>query len=766
MKNLFCFLIFCFNLNVFSNYNEKFEDKILSPYFFIESDDPELDQLPLKSTEISVKIAGIIADVKIKQVYKNEGKRPIEAIYVFPLSTRAAVHSMKMKIGERTIVAKVKEKSEAREIYNRAKKEGRTASLLEQKRPNVFQMNVANIMPSDLIEVELSYTEILTLEEKIYEFVFPTVVGPRYSNVKESEAPEDEKWIKSPYTFENELPKNTFNINVLISAGIPIQEVFCPSHNVNVNFLSPDRVKIDLDESEKFGGNKDFILKYKLFGKKIEDGILLYENKGEKYFLLMAQPPERVSNSEFPEREYIFIVDVSGSMYGFPIEISKKVIKGILKNLKPSDKFNILLFSGSSYIFSPKSLPANSENITKAIELIDKQKGGGGTELVPALKKALMLPRDENLSTTIVVLTDGYVTVEREVFELIRNNLDKANLFAFGIGTSVNRFLIEGMARAGMAESFILTKPEEAEKAVKKFKEVVSYPILTDIKIEFNGFDVKDVEPKKVPDLFLQKPIILFGKYNGKPSGVIEIKGLNGNGLYKEKINVYEKSPLKENSALPYLWARHKIAMLSDYETLEGNEKNKNEIISLGLKYNLLTQYTSFIAEDTIVRNKGGKIQTVNQPLPLPEGVSNYAVGAELCKTSGLPDFVANEPATRAEEKKEVDKFEQKETLIRKTNVKILSIKSSNEKLEKDLKEKITKFLNSINLCNKEGKVGNLSVKIQIDLNGNVENIKILKSNLNKITESCIINNMKKWNFSEIKISNSFEVELTIGFYA
>lgn len=757
MKNFFCFLILCFQLNVFSNYNEKFEDKTLSPYFFVKSNDPELDQMPLKSTDVSVKIAGIIAEVSVKQVYKNEGKRPIEAIYVFPLSTRAAVHSMKMKIGERTIIAKIKEKNEAKEIYRKAREEGRTASLLEQKRPNVFQMNVANIMPSDLIEVELKYTEILIPEEKIYQFVFPTVVGPRYSNVKETDAPDEEKWIKSPYTFEKELPKYTFNINVIISAGIPIQEVLCQSHNVNVNFLNPEKVKIKLDESEKYGSNRDFILKYKLSGKKIEEGLLLYESNDENFFLLMVQPPERVSSSEFPEREYIFIVDVSGSMYGFPLEISKNVIKGILKELKPKDKFNILLFSGSSYVLSEKSLPATSNNITKAIELIDKQKGGGGTELLPALKRALSLPRDENLSTTIIVLTDGYVTVEREAFDLIRENLNKANLFTFGIGTSVNRFLIEGMARTGMAESFIITKPESANRVVKKFKEVVSFPVLTDIKIEFNGFDVKEVEPLSIPDLFLEKPIIVFGKYNGKPNGVIEINGVNGNGIYREKINVYEKFPSKQNSALPYLWARHRIANLSDYESLEKNEEHKNEIINLGLKYNLLTQYTSFIAEDSLIRNKGGEVLTINQPLPLPEGVSNYAIGRQ----ESLSDAVPEEPCPY-EMKKLAKKIE---TPSIKTKVKILNLNSTDKGIEKDLNEKIKKLLGSINLCNKENKKGKFSIKILIDLNGNVENIKIIKSEMNKITESCIIKNMEKLNFKEIKFSNAFEIELTIEFY-
>jgi len=767
MKSLILFLIFS-SVLVFPQ--ENFEDKTLSPYFFIKSDDPEIDKMPLKSTSVSVKIAGIIADVTVKQVYKNEGEKTIEAIYVFPASTRAAVYGLKMKIGERTIVAKIKERGEAREIYERAKNEGRTASLLEQQRPNVFQMNVANILPQDTIEVELKYTEILKLEEKIYEFVYPTVVGPRYSNIKESEANPSEKWIKSPYFLEKEKPSYTFDLNLTISAGIPIYEVSSPSHKINVNFENLEKAKVNLDESEKYSGNRDFILKYKLSGKKIEEGILLYEKEGEKFFLLMLEPPEKVTGLEIPPREYIFIVDVSGSMYGFPLEISKDVIKKILFNLKPSDKFNILLFSGSSYVLSEKSISATEENIKRAISVIDRQRGGGGTEILPALKRALSLPRDENLSTTIIVLTDGYVTVEKEVFQIIRENLNKANLFSFGIGTSVNRFLIEGMARAGMAESFIVTRPDEAEEAVKKFQNVISFPVLTDIKINFNGFYVYDVEPESIPDLFIEKPLYVFGKYKGKPEGVIEIKGIKGDGVFKKSINVYEEEPSKENSALPFLWARHKISILSDYESLARSEENKDQIINLGLKYNLLTQYTSFVAEDSLARNKEGIIETVNQPLPLPEGVSNYALGcgAQVAQLSKLRYSKDKSLELINDEEKKKEREEPVAKILpsnKNFHSKIFSLIVSEEKFREVIKNLIKKSLNSFSFCNKKGTKGKMNLKITLDVNGNLKDVKIIRSELEKEMERCVIEKIKNIDFKEIKNTNKLEVNLILEFY-
>ncbi|HDQ04326.1 MAG TPA: VWA domain-containing protein, partial [Deltaproteobacteria bacterium] len=370
------------------------DDRTLSPYFFIQSDDPLTDRLPLKHTSASVNISGVIADVLVTQVYKNEGKKPLEAIYIFPASTRAAVYGMKMTIGKRVIEAKIKKRDEARKDYEQAKQDGKRASLLEQQRPNVFQMNVANIMPGDEIKVELKYTELLVPTDRIYEFVYPTVVGPRYSNAKEGSVPPSEHWVENPYLRQGELSATTFDINVAINAGMPIKDLECASHKTNSEFSSPSVAKIALDKTEKNGGNRDYILRYRLDGNKIQTGLLLTQGEKENFFLLMLQPPKRVTKADIPGREYIFIVDVSGSMYGFPLDISKKLMTNLIGNLRPSDKFNVLLFSGGSTLLAEESLPATQANIQKAINVIEQQRGGGGTELLPALKRALSLKKE------------------------------------------------------------------------------------------------------------------------------------------------------------------------------------------------------------------------------------------------------------------------------------------------------------------------------------------------------------------------------------
>ena len=420
-----------FSIPPVSSQTPESADKTLSPYFFVKSDDPETDALPLKSTAATVNISGVIADVTVTQVYKNEGKRALEAIYVFPASTRAAVYGMRMTVGKRVIEAKIKRREEARQEYDDAKQQGRSASLLEQQRPNVFQMNVANIMPGDEIRVELKYTELLVPEDRVYEFVYPTVVGPRYSNQPAEGAPASEKWIENPYLHQGELPNYTFDIKVALAAGMPVSDIHCPSHKVDVGYEGASTAAVRLDRSERRGGNRDFVLRYRLAGEKIDSGLLLYKGEKENFFLLMMQPPKRVSTAQIPGREYIFIVDVSGSMHGFPLDISKRLMKDLIGNLRPTDKFNLLLFSGGSSVLSEHSLPATPENIASAVRLIEHQQGGGSTELLPALKRALSLPRAENYSRTVVIATDGYVTVEEEAFDLIRTNLGNANTPGF-----------------------------------------------------------------------------------------------------------------------------------------------------------------------------------------------------------------------------------------------------------------------------------------------------------------------------------------------
>ena len=612
--------------------------KTLSPYFVVVSDHPETDQLPLKRTSVQSDIVGTIADVTVRQVYVNSGKHPIEAIYTFPMSTRAAVYGMKMTIGNRTITAKIEEKKKARADYEQAKQEGKRASLLEQSRPNVFTMNVSNIMVGDTIEVELRYTELLVPEKGTYSFVYPTVVGPRYSNKSKDKAGPDDDFVSTPYTHQGESPSYSFGYELTIHSGIPIQDVSCTSHKMTVTNPDLKTAVVRLDPSETKGGNRDVIVNYSLQGSQIESGVLLYEGEDENFFLMMVQPPKRVLKENIPPREYIFIVDVSGSMWGFPMEITKRLMRNLIVNLNPSDKFNVVLFSSNLKVFKPKSVDANSMNIEEALEFIQSGNNWSGTEVLDALKKAYALPLpDEDMSRTFVIATDGYVDVEKECFEMIRNNSGSTNFFAFGIGSSVNRYLIEGMAYAGGGEPFIVTKEAEASKMAERFRQYISTPVLTRIKLNTGSFQAYDVEPAAVPDMMAERPILIYGKYRGKAAGTVTLTGNVGRKPWRQTFDLSKVQADTANAALRYLWARERIKgldyLVSGYEN--ENDPNAKKILALGLKYNLMTNYTSFIAIDEVVANKDGQQTTVKQPLPLPEGVSDAAVGYTAGVISG-----------------------------------------------------------------------------------------------------------------------------------
>jgi Ca-activated chloride channel family protein len=368
-------------------------EKTLSPYFFVKSNDPSIDQLPLKSTDVKVNITGVIADVVVTQHYRNEGTRPLEAKYVFPASTHAAVYGLQMHIGDRVVEAKIREKKQAKAEYEQAKSEGKSASLLEQERPNVFQMNVANILPGDDIAVVLHYTETIIPTSGKYEFVYPGVVGPRYNGATESnngEAPSGvkEPWVQTPYLKANVANNNTFAMDVNIHTPIPLQTISSSSHQVSIT--QPDKQHANLKlAANTTNGNRDFILSYSLAGDKIQTGTLLYQGADENFFMTMIEPPKRVTSTQIVPREYIFIVDVSGSMGGFPLDTAKTLLRNMVGNLRPTDTFNVMLFSGGNTVLAPRSLPANADNIERAIAAINQQNAGGSTELLPALRAAL-----------------------------------------------------------------------------------------------------------------------------------------------------------------------------------------------------------------------------------------------------------------------------------------------------------------------------------------------------------------------------------------
>lgn len=618
---------------VYAMDTKKEADKTYAPYFFIESEHPEAENFPLKKTDVNVNINGAIAETYVTQVYSNEGSQPINAKYVFPCSTKAAVHGMTMTVGNQVIRAQIEKKEEAKETFEKAKSEGKSASLLTQETPNVFTMDVANIMPGDIISIELHYTELISPSEGIYQFVFPTVVGPRYVNIeeanKEGTLPSltDKEWLSTPYLPNGDTPDSEYRINVNLSTGVPITGLTSKSHKINIDWDDNSIAHISLCNPADYAGNRDFILDYKLSGETISSGISLSQGESENFFMLNIQPPAHYEPEEIVPREYIFVLDVSGSMNGYPLDTAKDLITNLVSGLRKEDCFNLILFCNDNELLSSKPLSASQRNIQRALKFIDREHGYGGTQLNNAIQAALDLPGKENMARSIVIITDGYVSGEEETFDIICQNLNNASFFPFGIGTSVNRYLIEGIANAGQGEPFIVTNKEDASETAEYFRTYMEAPLLTDIEIIYQGFDVYHVEPITPSTLFAQKPITLFGKWKGKAAGTIHITGKCGNKDYIVNIPVSEKNIDNGNSALPYLWARKRVERLSDFGTYKDNVAIKEEITRLGLTYNMATSYTSFVAVLDTIRNPEQESTDVAQPNPLPLQVSNLAIG-------------------------------------------------------------------------------------------------------------------------------------------
>ena len=578
----------------------------------------ELGACPLKHTDVKAEISGFVSRVKVVQEFENNFAEPIEAVYVFPLSQNSAVDQMTMKIGTRTINGKIMKREAARKIYETAKTEGKTASLLDQERPNIFTQSVANILPNEKIIIEISYVETLKYEDGVYQFVFPTVVGPRYIPSSVTDANKI-----SPPVAETRAGHD-ISIEVNLDAGVPIEEIRSKSHEIQTINLNANAAKVTLKDENTIP-NKDFILNFDVSGKRIEDAVLTHRDERGGFFTLILQPPDNFAVEDVTPKEIVFVLDTSGSMSGFPIEKAKEAMKMSLEGLYPNDTFNLITFAGDTAILFDKPVYATRANLDKAQEFLESRQGGGGTEMMKAIKAALESSDAQNHLRIVCFMTDGYVGNENEIIAEVQKH-QNARVFSFGIGSSVNRFLLDKIAEEGNGEAEYVALTDDGTKAAKKFYERVRTPLLTDISVDWNDLPVADVYPNKIRDLFSAKPVILHGRYTNAASGTIRLKGkVNGQELVRE-IPVDLPEAEGANDVLATLWARTRIDDLTKKDYQNAKPEIQQTITNLGLEFNLLTQFTSFVAVEEKIVNYRGKPKKVEVPVELPEGVSREGV--------------------------------------------------------------------------------------------------------------------------------------------
>lgn len=595
---------------------------------------------PLKHTSVRAEISGFLSRVTVTQEFENPFKEPIEAVYTFPLSQTAAVDDMTMLVGARTIKGRILRREEAQAVYEAARSAGQLASLLDQERPNIFTQSVANILPGDQIKITISYVEHLKYEDGSYEFVFPMVVGPRYIPGTPSGAqgngfapdtdvvPDGSRITPQPVT-EGMRVGHDVSIDIQLDAGMPITQFNSKSHAIDSERLDNRRARIRLKNGAAIP-NKDFVLRYDVAGSQIVDALITHRSERGGFFSLILQPPERVTVEDVTPKELVFVLDTSGSMSGFPIEKAKETMKLSLDNLYPADTFNLITFAGDTRVLFPQPVPATPENLKKAQQFLSGASGQGGTEMMKAIKAALDPSDFQDHLRIVCFMTDGFVGNDMAIIDEIQKHKN-ARVFAFGIGSSVNRFLLDKMAEYGRGEVEYVSLNDDGTAAARRFHERVRNPLLTDVVVEWNGLPVDDVYPERIPDLFGAKPVVITGRFTSAARGAVRLKGkMSGNDFVREIPVEFPESAM-QHEVLASLWARARVDVLmgEDYLGMQRGSMRtdlKETITQLGLEYRLLTQFTSFVAVQEMIITDGGKPRRIDVPVEVPEGVKREAV--------------------------------------------------------------------------------------------------------------------------------------------
>jgi Ca-activated chloride channel homolog len=607
----------------------------------VDQEGPTTAACPLKHTDVEADISGFVSRVRVRQTFHNPLDRKIEALYVFPLPSDAAVDGLVMTVGERRIVGQIKPRAEARAVYEAARAAGHVASLLDQERPNIFTQAVTNVEPGAQVVIELSYVETLRYDDGVFEFVFPMVVGPRYmpgsptGHQGSGWAPDttqvpDASRISPPVALPGTRAGHDISVTVHLDAGMPLLELHSVLHEVDVAQAGVGRATVALKHQADIP-NKDFILRYRTATDAIGDAFLTHTDARGTFFTLVLQPPRTVRPEQAVPKELIFVIDRSGSMSGFPIEKAKETMRLAIERMNPQDTFNLLSFSGGTGRCFARPVPNTPAHRATALKYLADLFGSGGTEMMPAIREALGGSHDPTRVRVVAFMTDGYVGNDLEIIDAVQKHAGTARVFAFGIGNAVNRFLLDGMAHAGRGAVEYVTLQSQADGAVGRFQERIHAPLLTDIAIDWGSLSAAEVYPKHLPDLFSQQPIIIHGQLQGPAAGTLVLRGHTAAGPFTREIRVQSPAEPVQHAALASLWARAKVKerLLQDYTALQRGafpEAIEREVTALGVEFQLVTQFTSFVAVEEMTVTVAGEPVTIAVPVDIPAGVSYEGV--------------------------------------------------------------------------------------------------------------------------------------------
>ena len=586
--------------------------------------------VPLKHTDVKAEISGYISTVEVTQQFHNPFGVKIEAVYVFPLPNNAAVNEFLMTVGERKIRGIIRERQEAEQIYKEARRQGYVASLLTQERPNVFTQRVANIEPGKQIDINIKYFSTLAYADGWYEFVFPMVVGPRFNPPGSSDGVGavgrgargiSGQSTEVQYLRPGERSGHDISLAVNIDAGVPIEALTCTSHIVTTSQAAPERATAQLCRLDAIP-NKDFVLRFKVAGNRVRSALMTHRDARGGFFTLMLYPPETLAALKRAPMEMVFVVDRSGSMSGKPIEQARAALERGLRQLQPDDTFQIIDFSVSASQFGPVPVAATADNVRRGLAYAERLNAGGGTMMMYGLRAALGFPHDPGRLRFVCFLTDGYIGNEAEIIGETHRLLGDSRIFSFGVGNSVNRHLLDEMARAGRGVAAYLALNDDAGAVMDLFFDRVSHPAMADLAIDWGGMRVTDLYPRRLPDLFVGRPVVITGRFNGNGNGAVRVRGKVAGEVQELALDLPTDDLAARHPGIPCVWARTRIADLADRMTHEGNANLPTEIRQVALEYGLMSAYTAFVAVDSLSNTGADPAVTKPVPVPMPDGVS------------------------------------------------------------------------------------------------------------------------------------------------
>ena len=604
---------------------------------------PTASSLPLEHTDVVAHVSGPLASVSVAQRFGNSFSEPVELAYLFPLPHGAAIVDYELRIGQRVIRAEMKELEEARRTYSTARDQGQRAGLLEQRRPNLFSIELANVQPGETILATVRYQERLRYDDGCYSFVFPMGITPKFhQNAAEASR------VDAPVAAAGDAI-GTVDIGITVDGGGPADDPQSPSHEVEITRMDEHRFGVRL-----LGDvipNKDFVLRYRVADTAVRAAACTSISEGGATVLITALPPRLTDESEPSPREFIFVIDRSGSMSGEPLLQARNALRSCLRSMGPQDTFNIQAFDDRIEWFSQSANPVLQTAVERADKWLERIDARGGTDILGAIDSVLTFSSDPERQRYIVFLTDGAVSADDEALRRVQRQLGRARLFTFGIGPSVNRSLLIRMAELGHGTAEFLQLNEDIEEAIIRFQDRVAYPVLQDITLNWEGVTAWDVYPARLPDLYIGQPLELVARTRatGQDPGRLTISGRSGNLPITLEVELPPSSTAEP--IITRAWARARVDALLDGLRDKPGQMGalRSEIIGLAIAHRLLTPFTAFVAVDNEVTESLSDKQTrVSVAVPLPEGLETAGFFDSLMRECGASLAAAPMSALRA----------------------------------------------------------------------------------------------------------------------